>query len=60
MFVYIVWNNRPKYGVGDYLLRIFRNKEKAEKYCEQMNKKVEKDYGEDNNIHYSVEKWSVY
>lgn len=63
MIVYTVWervNDWPESGGGDYLQRIFRSKEEAEKYCEQMNKQAEEDYREDNIIHYYVEKWPVY
>ena len=60
MFVYIVFGNvidYPENGGGEYLQRIFRDKEEAEKYCEQMKKEAE-EYEED--VTYYVEKWPVY
>lgn len=60
MIVYTVWervNDWPESGGGDYLLRIFKNKEDAEKYCEQENKDVE---GREENISFYIEEWPVY
>lgn len=60
MIVYTVWEyiiDYPENGGGEHLLRIFQDKEEAEKYCEQMEKEAE-EYEEDAT--YYIEKWQVY
>ena len=60
MIVWIVWeciNDWPEDGGGTYLQRIFRNKENAEKYCEQMNRKAEEE--RDKDIFYYIEDWPL-
>ena len=61
MFVYTVWEIVDDYraaGGGEYLLRIFQNKEDAEKYCELMKREAEKD--KEEGIFYCVQIRSVY
>lgn len=60
MTVWTVWervDDWPEEGGGDYLRRIFQNKEDAERYCEQQNREA-KEYAED--IFYYVKEWQVY
>lgn len=61
MTVWTLWkriNDWPESGGGDYLKRIFQNKEDAEKYCEQKNKEAKEDEEEDYSFY--VEEWPLY
>ena len=63
MFVWIVWEciyDWPENGGGNYLARIFQNKEDAEKYCEQMSREAKEDEEEEEYISYCIERWPLY
>lgn len=61
MIVYTVWervDDWPEDGGGDYLKCIFKNKEDAEKYCEQQNREAEED--EEEDVSFYVEEWPLH
>lgn len=60
MTVWTVWEHVNEWlgDGGDYLERIFQNKEDAEKYCKQKNKEAKED--EEEEISFYVEDWPVY
>lgn len=61
MIVYTVWervDDWPEDGGGDYLKRIFQDKDDAEMYCEKLNKEAKEDESEE--ISFYVEEWPVH
>lgn len=61
MTVWTVWervNTWPEDGGGDYLERIFQNKDDAEMYCEKLNEEARKDGREES--YFSVEEWPLH
>lgn len=61
MTVWTVWervDDWPESGGGDYLKRIFQNKEDAEKYCKQMNGEAEEI--EVGDTSFCVEEWPLH
>lgn len=61
MTVWTVWksiDDWPKNGGGDWLKRIFQNKENAKKCCEQMNREAKED-GEEE-VSFYIEEWPLY